>query len=72
MSQMRFEQIKRFLYIARPYSANNQQQGGKRWWYKLEPLACYRSIEKEINSVPRTKVLRLGKEGRKDLSGGGS
>ena len=39
MNQLRFEQIKGFLHIARPDSAENQQEGSKRWWYKLEPLA---------------------------------
>ena len=39
MSQKRFEQIKRFLYISRPTSADNHRLGDKRWWYKLEPLA---------------------------------
>lgn len=39
MSLKRFEQIKRFLHISRPTSADNHQPGDKRWWYKLEPVA---------------------------------
>lgn len=39
MTQLCFEQIERFLYIARPDSAETRQEGDKRWCYKLEPLA---------------------------------